>query len=382
MDGAGRNAKRQEPPVDWLWQGLLARGNVTLLTSLWKSGKTTLLAHLLARRKQGGTLAGLAVAAGKTAVITEESRAIWAERIRRLDFGGQVCLFSQPFARIPSPGEWQALLDQVAALHDRHGVDLAVIDPLAHFVRQENTARGMLDTLMPLRTLTQRGMGVLVLHHPAKCEGDAGKHGRGNGALPSHIDIAIEMRQVGADPDSRARRLFCQSRFAATPRHFLFGLNADGNDYAALADAADEDFHRQWDVLRMVLEDAPQKLTRQDILDEWPPDFDKPGSATLWRWLTTAVEQNLIQIEGTGRKTDPYRYWLAATEARWRAERPLYDVFERMEREQGVPFRSLGEVRRGRTEEDERLQEEVAFQLKLAAKQRQQESASGEPPIP
>ena len=69
-------------------------------------------------------------------------------------------------------------------------------------------------------------------------------------------------RQLGAHPDSRARRLFCQSRFAATPRHFLFELNADGNDYAALADAADEDFHRQWDVLRMVLEDAPQKLGR------------------------------------------------------------------------------------------------------------------------
>jgi hypothetical protein len=27
---------------DWLWQGYLGPGNVTLLTSLWESGKSTL----------------------------------------------------------------------------------------------------------------------------------------------------------------------------------------------------------------------------------------------------------------------------------------------------------------------------------------------------
>jgi AAA domain len=337
----------QEPAVDWLWQGLLGRGNITLLTSLWKSGKTTLLAQLLSRRKHGGTLAGLTVAAGKTAVITEESRAIWAERIRRLDFGGQVCLFSQPFPRIPSAAEWQALIDQVAALHDQHGVDLAVIDPLAHFVRQENTARGMLDTLMPLRALTQRGMGVLVLHHPAKTEGDAGKQGRGNGALPSHIDIAIEMRHGGADADSRARRLFCQSRHAATPRHLLMEMTPAGDDYVRLPDADDEGFHEHWDVLRMVLEDAPQELTRHDILDEWPPDYPKPNAATLWRWLKRAADAHLVLTAGTGRKTDPYRYWLPTSEARWRAESPIYDIMKKQEQELKLPFVSLREKKRG-----------------------------------
>jgi hypothetical protein len=43
-----------EPAVDWLWYGLLATGNLTLLTGLWKLGKTTLLSLLLSRRKQGG----------------------------------------------------------------------------------------------------------------------------------------------------------------------------------------------------------------------------------------------------------------------------------------------------------------------------------------
>src|SRR5262249_51911703 len=33
--------------VDWIWPGYIAPGAVTLLTALWKSGKSTLLGHLL-----------------------------------------------------------------------------------------------------------------------------------------------------------------------------------------------------------------------------------------------------------------------------------------------------------------------------------------------
>ena len=45
----------------WLWHGYLAPGNITLLTSQWKSGKTTLIAVLLNKMKAGGQLAGLSV---------------------------------------------------------------------------------------------------------------------------------------------------------------------------------------------------------------------------------------------------------------------------------------------------------------------------------
>jgi hypothetical protein len=62
----------------------------------------------------------------------------------------------------------------------------------------------------------------------------------------------------------------------------------------------------------MVLEDAPQKLTCGDNLAEWPTDFDRPGTTQLKLWLARAVERGVILREGTGRKRDPYRYWLAA----------------------------------------------------------------------
>jgi hypothetical protein len=51
----------EEFKADWLWTGYIAQGNLTLLTSLWKAGKTTpskskmLLARLQAVGLTSGT---------------------------------------------------------------------------------------------------------------------------------------------------------------------------------------------------------------------------------------------------------------------------------------------------------------------------------------
>jgi hypothetical protein len=39
--------------TDWLWHGLIARGNVTLFTSQWKAGKSTLLTGLMHKPRSG-----------------------------------------------------------------------------------------------------------------------------------------------------------------------------------------------------------------------------------------------------------------------------------------------------------------------------------------
>jgi hypothetical protein len=42
-----------------------------------------------------------------------------------------------------------------------------------------------------------------------------------------------------------------------------------------------------WPVL-LVLEDADDKLTRRDILAQWPADFPRPADSTLWGSQLTA----------------------------------------------------------------------------------------------
>src|SRR5438067_9462298 len=118
----------------WLWTGYLAGGVVTLLTSRWKAGKTTLLSVLMAKMAVGGELAGSAVAAGRALVVSEESPEMWRRRGERLGFGPHLAFLCRPFRGKPSADEWQALLNRLAEEHARRVVDLAVSDPLAAFL--------------------------------------------------------------------------------------------------------------------------------------------------------------------------------------------------------------------------------------------------------
>ncbi len=344
-------ASLPETAHDWLVPGFLARGNMTLLTSMWKAGKTTLLAHLLAHRVNSQPLLGRAVAPGKSVVISEEPRSMWADRCRQFAFGGQLCLMCQPFAHLPSAEEWRGLMKRVAELHTQQGIDLLVIDSLTHFLRAENAVEGVQGLLMPVRELTAQGMAGLLMHHPRRQGASAGNAGRGHGSIHTEVDISIEMRHAGDNLESRARRFFCLSRHADTPKKLLFELDADGADYTVLPEADDDGFSAQWEVLRMVLEDAPQKVTCLDILAEWPDDFARPSETHLRNWLKSAVSAGLVLIEGSGRKADPYRYWVAAAEARWR-ENPLYEMFKNNARDMGLPFVSLRERKRACAENE------------------------------
>jgi hypothetical protein len=209
-------------------------------------------------------------------------------------------------------------------------------------LRSENHARTMLEMLLPLRALLRADMGVLLLHHPGRGERALGQAARGSGALLGYVDVSIEMRHPGGEALTRRRRLFTLSRHPVSPRQLTLELDASGTTYTLVPETAEELFETAWEPIRLVLADAPQKLTRQDILLEWPPGFDQPNAATVWRWLDRALEQGLIRCEGSGRRGDPLRYWLPEREAVWRQD-PLFVVVEQQREELKLPFESLAE---------------------------------------
>jgi hypothetical protein len=315
--------------TSWLWYGYLARGNITLLTSQWKTGKTTLLALLLARRERGGELAGRAVAPGRTVVVSEEPPLLWDQRRRKLGFGASAGFQCRPFPGKPMRHQWLALTDRLAELWAKRGVDLAVIDNLATFLpgRTESDANVMLEALAPLKRLAGFGMAVLLLHHPRKGPTIAGQASRGSGALTGHVDIVIEMQSFAqAAADDRRRMLRGFSRHGETPLRLAIELNPDGTDYVCLDPAADSDFVAGWQDIRHILGEAHLKLTRREILARWPAE-DVPGKSTVWRWLDEAVVRQLVSREGQGQKSAPYRYWLAGQEEKWKRD-PMHGIEE------------------------------------------------------
>ena len=297
----------------WLWEGILMSGCLTLLTSQWKSGKTTLLSILLAKLHSGGSLLGQRVRSGRAMVISEENELLWRERGRKLDFGPKSRWLCRPFPGKPTPEAWSALIDYLVAEHAKEPFDLVAIDSLAVFLptRSENESTCMLEALLPLQRLTAAGMSILGLHHPKKGEVQAGQAARGAGALPGSVDILLEMYWHSRPfEDDRRRRLLGFSRFDETPRRLLFELNAERTDYLVHGDYLDEEFARDLQALYRVLGDDQHKLTRHEILDDWPEECERPDENTLWRWLDRAVKQGLILHEGLGRRNSPFRYWL------------------------------------------------------------------------
>jgi AAA domain len=264
---------------------------------------------LLAKLKTGGMLAGLPLAAGRAVVISEESPGHWYRRGQKLHFGDHVCWFCRPFDHRPRPDEWVALLDYIAGLRDRYGLDLVVIDPLASFLpgRDENNAGLMLEALLPLQRLTAAGLAVLVLHHPRKGEPSAGQMARGSGALSGYVDVLIEMTAVGPPAsDDRRRRLRAWSRHEETPRSRVIELTADGRDYLV---GEEPEGQIDWKVVSLILRAADRKLSRREILTAWPAD-PKPDDVTLYRWLERAVAEGKLQRDGHGRRGRPFRYGL------------------------------------------------------------------------
>jgi hypothetical protein len=304
----------------WVLEGYLAPANVSVLTSQWKAGKTTLLSVLLARMHSGGALAGFQVTPGKAAVVSEELPALWRHRADKLAYGDSVCWFCRPFSSPPSAGQWLGLRDRLMDVHGRVGLQLVAIDSLACLAPPgvENCPRHMLDFLSTLRPLTAANIAVLLLHHPSKKDLGPGMAARGTGVLSSFADILIEMRWYGRASDTnRRRRLLAFSRHEATPRQRVIELSADGADYVTHGDYQDDQFAYFWLVLKGVLEAADKKLTRPEIAKSWPPDLVRPTRMTLWRWLDRAVNQGLLLRDGSGWKTKPFRYWLPGQEAKW-----------------------------------------------------------------
>lgn len=302
--------------ADWLWHGYLARGSITLLTSLWKAGKTTLLSVLLSKMRTGGMFVNRMLKPCRAAIVTEEPAELWRERDANLNLRANVRFYFQPFDSLPSLEQWHGLMASLLRDRERHGTDLAVIDTLGTFLPAgaESLRDGMMRALLPLQSLKSAGMSVLLLHHPRKRNAESGMAARGSGALTGYADIVLELRSLGR-PEStdRRRSIISLSRHACGPRELIIELNAEGNEYLSRGTTSDEECRHFWPVLAAILDKTDEKLTRNQILERWPTP-DPPSPATLWRWLDWGVEQEQLKRDSAGNGHNTFRYWLADRE--------------------------------------------------------------------
>ena len=194
--------------VQWLWQGYIPRGALTVVDGDPGLGKSTMMMDLAARLTTGAVMpdgsAGLAAPAGILMLCAEDSI---STTIRpRLEQAGAAMARTLILDHLTTPvGERQPTIGDIAAIAEGIATVeacLVIIDPLMAFLPPNVNAYRDQDVrrvLTPLSQLAQRtGAAIVVVRHPNKMVGQSALH-RGGGSI-GIIGAARSGLLVAPDP--------------------------------------------------------------------------------------------------------------------------------------------------------------------------------------
>jgi len=292
---------------DWLWPGYIARGAVTLLTGLWKAGKTTLMGYLLRDFYRGSGLVNTPIDA-PTLYISEENVALWANRRDQLELPNSIYFLQRPSFTRPNLADWRAMIDFIVKEVREREIGLVVFDtlPSAWPVQEENDAGEALEALTPLRDVTSAGAAVLLVCHPRKSDGGEGTATRGSGALPAFADVIVELRRHDRSNEGDTRRVLkAYGRFESTPSELVIDLRVDG--YTVLGDRPTADNSNAMGKIASVLPESAHGWTVEEVFIALLGT--KPGKTRLRALLKVGFDEGRWARVGTGVKNDPHRYY-------------------------------------------------------------------------
>jgi hypothetical protein len=115
---------------DWHWRGLLAARQITLLTGVWKTGKTTLLSHLLHRRTPAARYWTCRYGPERLRSLPRRIAPTGARAWNACRWGRtSASSFDRSWAG--PRAQFDDLITQLLQLQHQRGVDLIALDPLA-----------------------------------------------------------------------------------------------------------------------------------------------------------------------------------------------------------------------------------------------------------
>ncbi|MCZ6654696.1 MAG: bifunctional DNA primase/polymerase [Planctomycetota bacterium] len=295
-------------PIEWVCHPYLATGMITLFVALWKIGKTTLISHL-ARAMGGGGGFGGEVKQGRLLIVSEESPSMWKARQDELGIGSHVDLACRPFMHRPNSLRWNEAILEIAALVKARSYQVVIIDTLADLspCDDENDASKVMESVKPLKQITDAGAALMLLHHPNKSDGGEAKASRGSGALPGFVDIIMEMRRFDALRHEDTRRVLkTYSRLDSGEQ--VLDLTPQG--YICKGSKSDATRRARLETIDTILRSEAGKTVDQ-ILEDWPEDQKPPYKPGLNKHLKYGIELKEWNWtrSGEGKKNDPFRYW-------------------------------------------------------------------------
>lgn len=127
---------REEPvEPDWLIPGVMARGWMVKFAAREKTGKGTLIAHLLGCLERGKpTVFGEAKPPATSLIYTEEPAESIREKIERAGLEKAFIVYGWELAGL----DWHAKVDRLVALADEHGHGVLFVDNVSRAAAVED----------------------------------------------------------------------------------------------------------------------------------------------------------------------------------------------------------------------------------------------------
>ncbi|GEM_PF-673359 len=283
----------QEPETDWLWDGILPSGGLSLVIAKPKVGKTTFAFNLAVAVSRGDDLLGRKTQKGPVVYLALEEKK--REVQKKLS---QIGITDEPLIFHFGPAPFEAM-QEVIPLIEETGAKLLVIDILQKFCRVKdlNDYAQVTRALEPLMaTARQFNCHIQLLHHAGKKDRPDGDDILGSTGLLGGVDTSIHIKKRNKE----SRILFTIQRYGEDLSETVVVLESDGT-LRATGNREMVEVEETIPVILQILEETP--LSEKEIWER-----AGKGHSIVSKALRQLFEQKKIIRTGKGKRGDPFIY--------------------------------------------------------------------------
>jgi hypothetical protein len=281
----------------WKVKGYVALGALTLWAGWPKTGKTTVLFHLMAALQNGAPFLGIEVAQSGALLLTEERCGTLASKVDRWNLNGSIHHLRRQQALGQS---WSEVVHGATGYCQENDLEVLIVDTFSEWARigNENEAGEVLAAIGALQEAAATGLAVQVAAHQRKSPGRFGQAVRGSNALTGAVDIIVEIERAVTFRDANMRVLRAISRYDETPEDIVIALTDEGFEVRGDSEHAQAEADRSR-ILEAIREAG--SASTKDIADitEFP-------NGTVNRHAKGLYEAREIDRTGAGKRNDPY----------------------------------------------------------------------------
>jgi DNA-binding transcriptional ArsR family regulator len=278
--------------------GLIARGTITLLGAHPKAGKTTLLIHACREWLQQNR---------RVVYLSEDSRAIWRERVKRFPELSALILNAIPRAH---PENWARAVRELEP-------DIVIVDTIRRFLppKDENDSASVSLALMPFVDLQQElpRTAIVLVHHTKKSLSSDGEITdiAGSHAFTAEVDAILLLAPVREHKRQRILTPIAGRLWSFAPEPLVLELAEDGSEYRVVGTAEEvlPETHAQ-STREKVLQAIRVlgQATRNEIEEYLREIGEKIPERTIKHALLGLYEDGKVEREGKGTRAEPHVY--------------------------------------------------------------------------